>query len=179
MFNQLIITSENLANYAAGGIWPDRVMLPAGYDNARGSFYFYPGADWTNAIYTSTAKSAYVTRNEDVVTEGKTTYETTDFAKKYDGCHGFNFFKYNNKDYIAYTSFSDKTLYIIEGAADASGVKDALDAKRVAFEAKIAAEGNICTSGNSGADCMVYQKDGKTYVAGHVQNVGVVVYELK
>ena len=46
------------------------------------------------------------------------------------------------------------------------------------FEAPIAAEDNTCASGNSAADCCVYQKGGKTYVAGHIQNVGVVVYEL-
>ena len=95
------------------------------------------------------------------------------------GCHGFNFFKHNGKDYIAYASYNKQTLYIIEGAADAQGVKAAMDAQKVVFEAKIAAEGNTCSAGNSGADCAVVQKDGKTYVAGHVQNVGIVVYELK
>ncbi len=179
MVNQLPITSENITNYAANGIWPERVMLPEGGDSTRGAFYFYPGADWSNAIYSSTATAAYVTRNENVITAGKPTYQPTDFAKSYAGCHGFNFFKYNDKNYIAYASFNNQTLYIIEGAADANGVKAALDAQRVVFEVKIAAEGNTCYAGNSGADCAVVQKDGKTYVAGHIQNVGVVVYELK
>ena len=179
MLNQLIITSENLARFTSEGIWPDRVMLPEGGDTARGSLYFYPGADWSQAIYTSTAASAYVTRNADVLTAGKPTYQPTEFVNSYTGCHGFNFFKHNGKDYIAYASYDKQTLYIIEGAADAQGVKAAMDAQKVVFEAKIAAEGNTCIAGNSGADCAVVQKDGKTYVAGHVQNVGVVVYELK
>lgn len=179
MLNQLVITSENISRFAAEGIWPERVMLPDGADTARGSFYFYPGADWSEAIYSSTGSSAYVTRNEGVMTAGKPTYQTTDFSNSYTGCHGFNFFKYNGKDYIAYTSFPKQTLYIIEGAADSKGVKAALDAQKIVFEAKIAAEGNTCGSGNSGADCAVVQKNDKTYVAGHVQNVGVVVYELK
>ena len=179
MLNQLIITSENLARFTSEGIWPDRVMLPEGGDTARGSLYFYPGADWSQAIYTSTGASAYVTRNADVLTAGKPTYQPTEFVNSYTGCHGFNFFKHNGKDYIAYASYNKQTLYIIEGAADAQGVKAAMDAQKVVFEAKIAAEGNTCSAGNSGADCAVVQKDGKTYVAGHVQNVGVVVYELK
>ena len=179
MLNQLAITSETLANYQANGIWPERVMLE-GSDVARGALYFYPGADWSNALYTSTGASAYVTRNESVVTQGKPTYQVnTDFTADYTGCHGFNFFKYNGKDYIAYVSFADATLYIIEGASDVAGVKAALTAKRVAFEAKIKHINCGTTSGASGADCMVYSKDGKTYIAGHVQNVGVVVYELK
>ena len=179
MLHQLVITSENLSRFAQEGIWPDRVMLPEGGDTARGSFYFYPGADWSKAVYTSTATSAYVTRNEAVLTANKATYEPTDFAKSYTGCHGINFFKYNGKDYIAYTSFSQQTLYIIEGAANADGVKAAMDAQKVVFKAKISSDSNACWAGNSGADCMVYTKDGKTYVAGHIQNVGVVVYELK
>ena len=179
MLNQLIITSENLARFTSEGIWPDRVMLPEGGDTARGSLYFYPGADWSQAIYTSTASSAYVTRDEANKTANKPTYVPTEFVNGYTGCHGFNFFKHNGKDYIAYASYNKQTLYIIEGAADAQGVKAAMDAQKVVFEAKIAAEGNTCSAGNSGADCAVVQKDGKTYVAGHVQNVGVVVYELK
>ena len=179
MLNQLIITSENLARFTSEGIWPDRVMLPEGGDTARGSLYFYPGADWSQAIYTSTGASAYVTRNADVLTAGKPTYQPTEFVNSYTGCHGFNFFKHNGKDYIAYASYNKQTLYIIEGAANAQGVKAAMDAQKVVFEAKIAAEGNTCGAENSGADCAVVQKDGKTYVAGHVQNVGIVVYELK
>lgn len=92
--------------------------------------------------------------------------------------NGFNFFKHKDKDYIAYTSFSDKKLYIIQGASTADGVKAALEAKAVVFSASIAADDNACGSGNSGADCSVYQKDGVTYVAGHIQNVGVVVYKF-
>ena len=177
MVNQLVITSSNLSSYQTDGIWPERVMLDNN-DSARGAVYFYPGADWSKAIYTSTAASAFVTRNDAVLTSNKPTYQASSLVNNYTGCHGFTFFKYNDKDYIAYASFEKKALYVIEGASDANGVKQALDAKRVVFEASIAAEDNACGSGNSGADCAVYQKDGNTYVVGHVQNVGVVVYQL-
>lgn len=179
MINQLPFTSENINKYAVDGIWPERVMLE-NTDAARGSLYFYPGADFTNALYTSTSISVFTTRDDATITAGKPTYMTSEWDKEidYTGAHGFNFFTHKGENYIAYTSFSEQTLYIIKGASSALEMKSALEAHEVVFEAKVSASDNACTSGNSGSDCMVYTKDGVTYVAGHVQNVGVVVYKL-
>ena len=180
MNNVLPFTSENIEKYKAEGIWPDRVML-SGSDAARGSLYFYPGADLTNALYTSTAASAFTVRDDETLTANKPTYIEQTWAEgvDYSGCHGFNFFKLGGKDYIAYTNFANKTLYVIKGAASAEGVKAALEAKDVVWSAAINASTNGCGSGNSGADCAVRViDDNNVYVAGHIQNVGVVVYKL-
>ncbi len=180
MLNQLIINSENINRFANEGIWPDRVML-SGTDDSRGALYFYPGADWSNALYTSTGASAYTVRDENTLTANKPTYIEQTWANgaNFTGCHGFNFFKVGDRDYIAYTKFSDQTLYIINGAANADGVKAALEANEVVWSAKVAADDNTCDSGNSGADCAVRTlADGSVLIAGHVQNVGVVVYKL-
>lgn len=150
-------------------------------DGQLGGIYFYDFATAGKKGVISTVENfKYGVINESVVFEGKAVYEAQAWGTdpKLAGCHGFNFFKHNEKDYIAYTNFPAKKLVIIEGAANADGVQAALEAHKVVFEASIAAEDNACTSGNSAADCSVYQKDGNTYVAGHVQNVGVVVYKL-
>jgi len=180
MFNQLIITSENINRFAKDGIWPDRVMLSSS-NPSRGSLYFYPGADWSNALYTSTDASAYTVRDANTLTQDKPTYieQSWENNANFAGCHGFNFFKVGDRNYIAYTKYSDQTLYIINGTANAAGVKAALEANDVVWSAKIAADGNGCYSGNSGADCAVRTlDDGSVLVAGHIQNVGLVVFKL-
>ena len=180
IFNQLIITSENINRFAKDGIWPDRVMLSSS-NTSRGSLYFYPGADWSNALYTSTDASAYTVRDANTLTNDKQTYieQSWENNANFAGCHGFNFFKVGDRNYIAYTKYSDQTLYIINGTANAAGVKAALEANDVVWSAKIAADGNGCYSGNSGADCAVRTlDDGSVLVAGHIQNVGVVVFKL-
>lgn len=147
-----------------------------------GAIYFYPGATSSvEGMYTSTEKGTYVVRTDNVLTaDGKPTYVAQwEDLTTFKGCHGFNFFKVGDRNYIAYTKYSNQTLYIINGAANAAGVKAALEANDVVWSAKIAADGNGCYSGNSGADCAVRTlDDGSVLVAGHVQNVGVVVYKL-
>lgn len=150
-------------------------------DGQLGGIYFYDfAAAGKKGVISTVENFKYGVINESVVFEGKAVYEAQAWGTdpKLAGCHGFNFFKHNEKDYIAYTNFPAKKLVIIEGAANADGVQAALEAHNVVFEASIAAEDNACSSGNSAADCSVYQKDGNTYVAGHIQNVGVVVYKL-
>ena len=159
-----------------------RTYLIGNWDESGvGCLYVYPGAPTTSGIYTSTEKGAYVNKQDDVLTaDGKPTYVTTwGNTTTFKGCHGFNFFEFGGKHFIAYTNFVSKQLVIIKGASSAAGVEAALQANEVVWTANIAASDNTCGSGNSGADCAVYQKNGKTYVAGHIQNVGVVVYELK
>lgn len=159
-----------------------RTYLLANWDEPGvGSLYVYPGADGTSGMYTSTEKGVYVNKKYDVLTaDGKPTYVTTwEDKSTFKGCHGVNFFELGGKHYIAYTNFTTKKLVVIKGAASAAEVEAALQSNEVVWSANIAASDNACGSGNSGADCAVYQKNGKTFVAGHVQNVGVVVYELK
>ena len=147
-----------------------------------GAIYFYPGATSSvEGMYTSTGKGTYVVRTDNVLTaDNKPTYVAQwEDLTTFKGCHGFNFFKVGDRNYIAYTKYSDQTLYIINGTANAAGVKAALEANDVVWSAKIAADGNGCYSGNSGADCAVRTlDDGSVLVAGHIQNVGVVVFKL-
>lgn len=147
-----------------------------------GAIYFYPGATSSvEGMYTSTEKGTYVVRTDNVLTaDNKPTYVAQwEDLTTFKGCHGFNFFKVGDRNYIAYTKYSDQTLYIINGTANAAGVKAALEANDVVWSAKIAADGNGCYSGNSGADCAVRTlDDGSVLVAGHIQNVGVVVFKL-
>ena len=146
-----------------------------------GGIYFYSKDDCgVKGLITTHTTSNYGVVNSGIVFESKPVYEANEWATEvdYKACHGFNFFKHDDKDYIAYTSFTEKKLYVIKGASSSEGVKAALEAREVVFEASIAAEDNACAAGNSAADCSVYQKDGKTFVAGHIQNIGVVVYQL-
>lgn len=163
-------------------IWPAaRHYMDPTSDAQLGGIYFYNfGCAGTKGLITTVENAKYGIVDNDVVFNSKPVYVAQEWGTdpKLAGCHGFNFFKHNGKDYIAYTSQVEKKLYVIEGAASADEVQAALEAKKVVFEVSIAAEDNTCTSGNSAADCSVYQKDGVTYVAGHVQNVGVVVYKL-
>lgn len=167
---------------SASDIWPvGRNYMDPTSDTALGAIYFYSKETAGKQGLMATADNAkYGILNSNVQYEGKPVYQAQAWGTdpNLSACHGFNFFKHNGKDYIAYTSYKEKKLYIIEGASSADAVKAALEAKRVVFEASIAAEDNACYSGNSAADCSVYQKDGNTYVAGHIQNVGVVVYKL-
>lgn len=163
-------------------IWPaGRNYIDPTSDAGMGAIYFYSNETaGQKGVVTTVENGNYGVLDSETLYEGKPVYVAQEWTTDpgIAGCHGFNFFKHNEQDYIAYTSFKKQTLYIIKGASSADGVKAALEANEVVFEAKIAAEGNECTSGNSAADCSVYQKDGATYVAGHVQNVGVVVYKL-
>ena len=161
-----------------------RTYLMSNWDQSGvGSMYFYPGGSLNEGMFTSTERGAYVVKDDATLTaDGKPTYVTTwstEEQQNYKGCHGFNFFKLGGKDYIAYTNFAEKKLYVIKGAASAEGVKAALEANDVVWSTAINASTNGCTSGNSGADCAVRViDDNNVYVAGQVQNVGVVVYKL-
>ena len=169
-----VLTVDNI--WAAG-----RNQMDPTNDGNLGGIYFYSQADGgVKGLITTHENASYGVVDASVVFDGKPVYVAQAWSGdvNFAACHGFNFFKHNDKDYIAYTSFNAKKLYVIEGASSSDGVKAALEAHKVVFEAPIAAEDNTCASGNSAADCCVYQKNGKTYVAGHIQNVGVVVYEL-
>lgn len=96
-------------------------------------------------------------------------------------CYGFVPFTHNGKGYIAYTRMETAAkghLVIIEDAT--SDLKAALEAHTVAFETPIYnTEITLsCWSGNTMANCAVAQKDGKTYVMAHQQNVALALYEL-
>lgn len=167
----------------AADIWPaGRNYMDPTTDNAKGAIYFYSSATaGVEGIVATDGNGKYGVVDANVLHEDKPVYVAQEWTKdpSLAGCFGFNFFKHNGSDYIAYTSFTKKTLYIIKGASSADGVKAALEANEVVFSAPIAATDNACGSGNTAADCAVYQDANKTYVAGHIQNVGVVVYELK
>lgn len=187
--------SSAIINYAgsfrvlnATELWAAaRFYMDPTSDSQLGGIYFYDKATaGVKGLITTVENGKYgvldsnVTYDENGTISAMPVFVAQQWSNdpKLAGCHGFNFFKHNEKDYIAYTNFPAKKLVIIEGAANADGVQAALEAHKVVFEASIAAEDNACTSGNSAADCSVYQKDGNTYVAGHIQNVGVVVYKL-
>lgn len=158
-----------------------RTYLFANDESGAGAFYLYPGASsYAEGMYTSTDKGSYVVKKDDVITEGKSTYVAQwDDLTTFKGCHGFNFFKVGGQNYIAYTKYSNQTLYVIKGAANAAGVKAALEANQIVWSWKIAADDNGCYSNHSGADCAVSViDDNNVYVAGNIQNVGVVVYKL-
>ena len=151
-------------------------------ESGAGAFYVYPGTSSSvEGMYASTEKGSYVVRKDDVLTaDNKATYVAQwDDLAKFQGCHGFNFFKVGGANFIAYTKFSDQTVYVIKGAADAAGVKAALEANDVVWSAKIAANDNGCNPGHSAGDCALSViDDNNVYVAGNIQNVGVVVYRL-
>lgn len=163
-------------------IWPaGRTYMDPTSDTEMGAIYFYSKETaGVKGVITTAANGKYGVLDPNTKYDAKSVYVAQPWAvdPNLTGCHGFNFFKHNGKDYIAYTSFPEQKLYVLEGAANADGVKAALETKRVVFSAPIAAEGNACYSGNSAADCSVWQNGTDTYVAGHVQNVGVVVYKL-
>ena len=159
-----------------------RTYLVGNWDHSGvGGFYVYPGASLSEGLYTSTNKGTYVVKDDATLTaDNKATYLSQwDNQETFKGCHGFQFFKLGGKDYIAYTNYTTKTLNVIKGTANAAGVKSALEANEVVWSTKIAANNNTQNSGNSGADCAIHVIDANNVlVAGHVQNVGVVVYRL-
>ncbi len=167
----------------AADIWPaGRTYMDPTSDGEMGGIYFYSyETAGKKGVISTAANAKYGILDANTTYETKPVYVAQSWNKDPNlaGCHGFNFFKVGNRDYIAYTKFSNQTLYVINGASNADGVKDALEANEVVWSTKIAAEGNACTSGNSAADCSIHVIDDNTVlVAGHIQNVGVVVYKL-
>lgn len=93
---------------------------------------------------------------------------------------GYNFFTYNEKDYIAYTKVAadrnSATLNIIEDINGAADFKGTLEAQTNLVTLPIDGTGN---AGHGLGDCAVCQlADGTTYIAAMGQNIGLSLYKL-
>lgn len=165
-------------------------------EGGMGAYYPYPG-DATNGIYTSTASSKYTSfTSSPLNTSPNTTGTFTDAGGYYVDAHGFNYFEYNGKRYIAYVKNAgggDGRFYVIEGESTTSWA-DMLGAKRnviyqaaiqedLAFKdgdyhAELGANPSPKTSGNSGIDCAVRIKDDAVYFAVMKQHVGLSLFKM-
>lgn len=105
----------------------------------------------------------------------------TALARPYGYVGGFTPFEYGGKKFIAYIelpglSAKSAKLVVIE---DTDGdFETALNDALVVFTADLAETGNTQVCSNSGMSCNVVTKDGKTYLFGHAQNLGIAVYEI-
>ena len=105
----------------------------------------------------------------------------TALSKSYNYIGGLTPFTYNEKNFIAYVSINEAggeiaKLVVIEDAEN--DLQTALNDNLVVFEANINSDGNNCGAGNTGMSCNVVTTGGKTYLFGHAQNIGFVVYEI-
>lgn len=105
----------------------------------------------------------------------------TALSKSYNNIGGLTPFTYNEKNFIAYVSINEvggkiAKLVVIEDAEN--DLQTALNDNLVVFEANINSDGNNCGAGNTGMSCNVVTTGGKTYLFGHAQNIGFVVYEI-
>ena len=165
-------------------------------EDGMGAYYPYPG-DATNGIYTSTASSKYTSfTSSPLNTSPNETGTFTDAGGYYVNAHGFNYFEYNGKRYIAYVKNAgdgDGRFYVIEGESTTSWA-DMLGSKRnviyqaaiqedLAFKdgdyhAELGANPSPKTSGNSGIDCAVRIKDDAVYFAVMKQHVGLSLFKM-
>ena len=165
-------------------------------EGGMGAYYPYPG-DATNGIYTSTESSKFTSfTSSPLSTSPNETGTFTDAGGYYVDAHGFNYFEYNGKRYIAYVKNAgdgDGRFYVIEGESTTSWA-DMLGSKRnviyqaaiqedLAFKdgdyhAEMGANPSPKTSGNSGIDCAVRIKDDAVYFAVMKQHVGLSLFKM-
>ena len=92
---------------------------------------------------------------------------------------GYNFFSYNDKDYIAYVKLAadrnSATLNVIEDVNGAADFQGTLEAKTGLFTAPLEGTGN---AGHGVADCATAVAGDVRYIAVMAQNIGLTVYKL-
>lgn len=93
--------------------------------------------------------------------------------------YGYNFFSYNEKDYIAYVKVAgdrnSASLNVIEDINGAADFKGTLEAQTDLFTAPVEGSGN---AGHGIGDCAVCQTEDGTYIAVMAQNIGITLYKL-
>ena len=167
-------------------------MVP---ETGMGAFYPYPN-DVQHGIYTSTSAGWYVSFGESpLVANPNESMTKRDAGGYYKNAHGFNFFEFNGKRYIAYAKNAgdgDGRFYILEGKTSDSW-ESLLDGKRnVIYQAAIQhgtefhdavyhAELEVPSprnSGHSGLDVAMREHDGAVYFAVVKQNVGLSLFKM-
>ena len=93
---------------------------------------------------------------------------------------GYNFFTYNDNDYIAYVKVAgdrnSATLNVIADINGASDFKGTLEAKAGLVTAPINGTGN---AGHGLGDCATVEVDGVRYIAVMAQNIGITLYSVE
>lgn len=163
-------------------------------DDGVGAYYPYP-EDVQHGIYTSTVSSRYVSLAKSPLVENPNkTMTSTDAGGWYKNAHGFNFFTFNGKRYVAYAKnveSNDGRFYILEGAAGDSW-EDIIKAHEVIYQASLQRDiafhdkdyhtelevPSPRASGNWGLDVTVREVGGVVYLAADMQNVGLSLFRM-
>ena len=167
-------------------------LLP---ESGMGAYYPYPG-DVQHGIYTSTSSARYVSLAENPLSVSPNESATMrDAGGYYKDAHGFNFFSFNGKRYVAYAKNADGAdgrVYILEGE-DSDSWESLLAGKRKViyqasiqgdvefFDAEYHPELEVASpraSGHSGLDLTVRSIDGAMYIAVVKQNVGLSLFRM-
>ena len=157
--------------------------------NSIGDAYIYPGTANLGSnlppylFVTSTAFGHYYTQTA----AGANTYASAaDLGLKL--THGYNFFSYNGKHYIAYVAVNESLAQgsvrvIADPAGTPEGLLSALQEHEVIMDLPLQAELDATVvspypSTHSTGDCVVREINGKLYMAAMIQNVGLSLFEF-
>ena len=178
------VTWDSGVTYYATGRWA--IPLPE-VANSTGEVTAHPDATFANGLVsdlvaTTNISDGYFKYNG----AAANTYELVAWTEgkdpELDHAWGFNFFEFNGKDYIAYIRLinnrTNATINIIEDINGAADFKGTLEAKEGLLSIQLL-DANGAAAQNGVGDCVVFAKDGKTYVAGMLNNNVISLYELK
>ena len=177
------VTWDSGATYYASGRWA--IPLP-NVANSTGEVTAHPDATFSDGLVsdlvaTTNISDGYFKYNG----AAENTYELVAWTEGkdpgLDHAWGFNFFEFNGKDYIAYIKLindrTNATINIIKDINGAADFKGTLEAKEGLLSIQLLEE-NGAAAQNGVGDCVVFEKNGKTYVAGMLNNNVISLYEL-
>lgn len=177
------VTWDGGNTYYASGRW----AIPlADVASSTGEVYAHPDATFKDGL----VSSLLVTTN---ISDGffeyngaaNNTYELSAWTEgkdpELDHAWGFNFFTYNEKDYIAYIRLingrTNATLNIIEDINGADDFKGTLETKQGLVTIQLMEKDGVAAQNGVG-DCVVFEKDGVTYIAGMLNNNIISLYKF-
>lgn len=177
------VTWDNGATYYASGRWA--IPLPD-VANSTGEVYAHPDATFTDGLVsdllvTTNISDGYFKYNGAANNIYELVAWTEDKDPELDHAFGFNFFEYNGKNYIAYIKLINErknaTINIIEDVNGAADFKGTLEAKQGLATIQLLEKDGTAAQNGVG-DCVVFEKDGVTYVAGMLNNNVISLYKF-
>lgn len=104
--------------------------------------------------------------------------KTKDVTETLKGAFSFQFFTYNEKNYIAYVQLPDNTHCDLKIVEDLGSLETSLAGEPVFSAPLYEGEKASCAAGNTYGDCSVVEIDGKLHIVAMMQGGGLSIFQF-
>ena len=155
-------------------------QIAAGENSPEGvkDIILYPGSE--DLFITNIDGANLVSATGNKTAQGWDEYTLSTACAKAAGTYGYNFFKFNGKNWIAYARITDKNKVWLEIVEDNGNLVSSLEAQAGIMKAPVHSADNLETIHTTGAyaDCAVRIINGVPYIATLSRDGGLVLDKL-